>query len=292
MQSLSPALQQHEAVVVLAQGLGESFQSVAATGPLVLALGAAALAGLVSFASPCCIPLVPGYLSYLAGVAGADANPAGAAVVGGASGRGSTVTLVRAPGRWRVTGAALLFVAGFTVVFVLATASVFGLIGALNLNRDLLQRIGGVVTIVMGLAFIGLIPALQRDTRPRPRRVAHLAGAPLLGAVFALGWTPCLGPTLAGVLSVAAGTEGATAARGVILIVAYCLGLGLPFVALAFGSTRAMSGIGWLQRHSRVIQVVGGAMLIAVGVALATGMWEFFVSWIRDEFVSDVVLPI
>lgn len=288
MQSLSLAPRQPEAVVVLAQGWGESFQSVAATGPIVLALGAAALAGLVSFASPCCVPLVPGYLSYLAGVAGVDATSAGTT----SAGPGQTATLARSSGRWRVTGAALLFVGGFTVVFVLATASVFGLIGALNVNRDVLQRVGGVVTIVMGLAFIGLIPMLQRDTRPRPRPVAHLAGAPLLGAVFALGWTPCLGPTLAGVLSLAAGTEGATAARGVVLIVAYCLGLGLPFVVLAFGSARAMRGIGWLQRHSRTIQVVGGVMLIAVGVALATGMWELFVAWIRDEFVSDVVLPI
>lgn len=268
-------------MTVLAQGWGESFQSVAATGPLVLALGAAALAGLVSFASPCCIPLVPGYLSYLAGVSGAD---------GSADAAGGTGT--RIDTRWRVTGAALLFVAGFTVVFVLATASVFGLISVLHLNRELLQRVGGVVAIVMGLAFIGLIPALQRDLRPRPRRIPHLLGAPLLGAAFGLGWTPCLGPTLAGVLSVAAGTEGTTAARGVVLIVAYCLGLGLPFIALAFGSTKALNGVGWLRRHSRTIQVVGGVMLIAVGIALVTGGWELFVSWIRDEFVSSVVLPI
>jgi cytochrome c-type biogenesis protein len=267
-------------MTTLAQ-IGSSFGTLAATGPLILALGAAFLAGTVSFASPCCVPLVPGYLSYLAGISGADAP-----LVSADGPRVATA------GRWRVTGAAVLFVAGFTVVFVAATASVFGVIGALTLNRELLQRTGGVITIVMGLAFVGVIPALQRDTRFTPRAISSLAGAPLLGAVFGLGWTPCLGPTLAGVLSVAAGTEGTTAARGVILIVAYCLGLGLPFVVLAFGSASALRGIGWLRRHTRAIQVFGGVMLIAVGLALLTGVWEVFVGWLRNEFVSNVVLPI
>ncbi len=185
-----------------------------------------------------------------------------------------------------------MFVAGFTVVFVLATASVFGLIGSLRINQDILQRVGGVVTIIMGLAFIGWFPMLQRDTRFAPIRVSSLAGAPLLGGVFGLGWTPCLGPTLAGVLSVAAGTSGTTAARGVVLIIAYCVGLGLPFVVLAFGSSKALRSVDWLRRNSRAIQVFGGIMLLAVGVALVTGAWETLVGWIRDEFVSDVVLPI
>jgi cytochrome c-type biogenesis protein len=175
---------------------------------------------------------------------------------------------------------------------VAATASVFGLIGALAVNRVLLQRIGGIITIVMGLAFMGLIPALQRDTRFTPRPIASLAGAPLLGAVFGLGWTPCLGPTLTGVLSVAAGTAGVTAVRGVVLIVAYCLGLGLPFLALAFGSSLAWTGIGWLRRHCRQLQIIGGIALVAVGFALVTGGWELFISWLRSEFVSTVVLPI
>ncbi|QQM55732.1 cytochrome c biogenesis CcdA family protein [Rhodococcus pyridinivorans] len=281
-------------MTVLAQGIGASFQTAAASGPLLLAVGACLLAGLISFASPCVVPLVPGYLSYLAGVAGAEApalTPAGVSTAG-VSTAGVSTAGVSTAGRWRVTGAAGLFVAGFTVVFVLATASVFGVIGALRINQELLQRLGGVVTIVMGLAFIGLIPALQKDTRFAPRRISSLAGAPLLGGVFALGWTPCLGPTLAGVLSVAAGTEGTTAARGVVLIVAYCLGLGLPFIALAFGSSSALRGVGWLRRHSRTIQIVGGVMLLAVGIALLTGAWELFIAWIRDEFVTSVVLPI
>lgn len=289
-------------------GVGESFQQTAATGPLLLALGACLLAGLVSFASPCVVPLVPGYLSYLAGLVGAQAPPvtvdqARRDRAAAATGTGSTAVLTEtaahketgpAPdtGRLRVAGAAGLFVAGFTVVFVLATATVFGLIQTLNVNRELLQRLGGVVTIVMGLAFIGLIPALQRDTRMAPRRFAGIAGAPLLGGVFALGWTPCLGPTLSGVMAVAAGTEGTTAARGVALIVAYCAGLGLPFVVLAFGSASALRGVGWLRRNTRTIQVVGGLLLVAVGVALVTGAWDLFVGWVRDGFVAEVTLPI
>ena len=264
-------------------GIGDSFQTTAASGPLLLALGACALAGLVSFASPCVVPLVPGYLSYLAGVVGAEPPPVTAS---------EAVTTKTRTGRGRVAGAAGLFVLGFTVVFVLATATVFGVVQSLSLNRELLQRIGGVVTIVMGLVFIGLVPALQRDVRFEPRRMSSLVGAPLLGAVFALGWTPCLGPTLAGVLSVAAGTEGTTAARGVALIVAYCIGLGLPFVILAFGSANALRGVGWLRRNARVIQIFGGALLVLVGIALVTGVWDQFIGWVRDALVSEVTLPI
>ncbi|MFD0000356.1 cytochrome c biogenesis CcdA family protein [Nocardia sp. NPDC127526] len=267
-------------------GVGESFQQTAATGPLLLALGACVLAGLVSFASPCVVPLVPGYLSYLAGVVGAEAPPVTVAEAQ------RTTVIEKNRGRMRVAGAAGLFVAGFTVVFTLASATVFGAIQVLNVNRELLQRVGGIVTIIMGLAFIGLIPALQRDTRMEPKRLSGLIGAPLLGAVFALGWTPCLGPTLSGVMAVSAGTEGTTAARGVALIVAYCLGLGLPFVILAFGSATALRGVGWLRRNSRIIQVVGGILLVAVGFALVTGAWDQFVSWVRDAFVSNVTLPI
>ncbi|WP_280234166.1 cytochrome c biogenesis CcdA family protein [Nocardia cyriacigeorgica] len=277
-------------------GVGESFQQTAATGPLLLALGACLLAGLVSFASPCVVPLVPGYLSYLAGLVGAEAPPATVAEARGTSASGTAVGVVeRSPvrvARMRVAGAAGLFVAGFTVVFVLATATVFGVIQTLNVNRELLMRLGGVVTILMGLVFIGLVPALQRDTRMEPRRLTSIAGAPLLGGVFALGWTPCLGPTLSGVMAVAAGTEGTTAVRGVALIVAYCLGLGLPFVILAFGSASALRGVGWLRRNSRTIQVIGGLLLVAVGIALVTGAWDQFVAWVRDAFVSEVTLPI
>ena len=260
------------------------FAHIAAAGPLLVALGACLLAGLVSFASPCVVPLVPGYLSYLAAVVGVDeASPTG-------TGTGT----VQAPAavRWRVAGSALLFVAGFTTVFVLGTVVVLGMATTLITNQLLLQRIGGVLTIVMGLVFVGLIPALQRQARFSPRQLTTVAGAPLLGAVFGLGWTPCLGPTLTGVITVASATDGASVARGIVLVIAYCLGLGIPFVLLAFGSARAVAGLGWLRKHTRAIQIFGGALLIAVGAALVTGVWNDFVSWLRDAFVSDVRLPI
>jgi cytochrome c-type biogenesis protein len=253
------------------------FGEIAAAGPLLAALGVSVLAGLVSFASPCVVPLVPGYLSYLAAVVGVEEEPGKVAV---------------RTARLRVAGAAALFVAGFTAVFVLGTVAVLGMTGALITNQTLLQRIGGVVTILMGLVFVGFIPLLQRDTRFAPRRLSTIGGAPLLGAVFALGWTPCLGPTLTGVIAVASATEGSNVARGVLLVIAYCLGLGIPFVLLALGSARAVQGLGWLRRHTRQIQIFGGVLLILVGTALVTGVWNDFVSWVRDAFVSDVRLPI
>jgi cytochrome c-type biogenesis protein len=256
-----------------------------ATGPLLLAMAVSVLAGLVSFASPCVVPLVPGYLSYLAAVVGVEDAP----VAGSSSGEKGVA--VRGA-RLRVAGAAALFVGGFTAVFLLGTVAVLGMTTTLITNQLLLQRVGGVITVVMGLAFIGLIPVLQRDTRFTPRQISTLGGAPLLGAVFALGWTPCLGPTLTGVIAVASATEGSHIARGVVLVVAYCLGLGIPFVALAFGSARAVTGLGWLRRHTRAIQIFGGVLLILVGAALVSGLWNDFVSWVRDAFVSDVRLPI
>lgn len=254
--------------------MGAAFAEAAASGPILLALLAAAAAGLVSFASPCVIPLVPGYVSYLTGVSG---------VAGETGGRSA---------RWRAAGAALLFVAGFTVIFVLGSATVFGLVSALRINQRVLTIAGGAVTILMGLVFMGLFSPLQRDTRMAPRKLATWLGAPLLGAVFALGWTPCLGPTLAAIISVSAGTEGWTAVRGVVLIVAYCLGLGLPFVLVAFGSASAMRGVDWLRRNSRTIQVVGGVLLVLVGIALVTGLWDVFVSWVSAAFITDALTVI
>jgi cytochrome c-type biogenesis protein len=261
------------------------FTEIAAAGPVLVAVGVSVLAGLVSFASPCVVPLVPGYLSYLAAVVGVEDKPG----LGPPSGdRGLAVRTARL----RVTGAALLFVAGFTAVFLLGTVAVLGMTTTLIGNQLLLQRIGGVITIVMGLVFVGFIPTLQREARFTPRQVSTLGGAPLLGAVFGLGWTPCLGPTLTGVIAVASATDGADVARGVALVIAYCVGLGIPFVLLAFGSARAVQGLGWLRRHTRGIQIFGGVLLILVGAALVTGLWNDFVSWLRDAFVSDVTLPI
>ncbi|MDI3312779.1 MAG: cytochrome c biogenesis CcdA family protein [Mycobacterium sp.] len=256
------------------------FSALAAAGPLLPALAVCLLAGLVSFASPCVVPLVPGYLSYLTAVVGVDEQPRPGAR--------------RAPpaARWRVTGSAALFVAGFSAVFLLGTVAVLGMTTTLITDRLVLQRAGGVLTIVMGLVFMGFLPALQRQARLTPRRWSTLAGAPMLGAVFALGWTPCLGPTLTGVITVASATQGATVLRGIVLVLAYCMGLGIPFVLLAFGSATAVTAVTWLRRHTRAMQICGGALLVVVGAALVTGVWDDFVSWLRDAAVSDVRLPI
>jgi cytochrome c-type biogenesis protein len=238
--------------------------TLAVSGPLLAAAAVAVLAGAVSFASPCVVPLVPGYLAYLAGLVGAEApgaTPAPAA-------------------RWRVAGAAALFVAGFTVVFGAIMVGVVWLADALVRNETLLQRAGGIVMIVMGAAFVGLIPALQRERRVHWVPRAGVWGAPLLGAVFGLGWVPCVGPTLAGVVAVAAGTGGGSL-RGVVLTLAYCAGLGLPFVAMALGASGAVRALGWLRRHTRGIQVGGGVVLVAVGLLLVTGVWGGFLAQLQ-----------
>jgi cytochrome c-type biogenesis protein len=235
--------------------------TLAVSGPLLAAVAVAVLAGAVSFASPCVVPLVPGYLAYLAGLVGADAPPA-------------TAEEAEAPrrGRWRVAGAAALFVAGFTVVFGAILVGVVWLSDALVRNEAVLQRAGGVVMVAMGLAFAGLVPLLQRERRVHWVPRAGIWGAPLLGAVFGLGWVPCVGPTLAGVVAVAAGTGGGSL-RGVVLTLAYCAGLGLPFVAIALGAARAVRALGWLRRHTRAIQIGGGVLLVAVGLLLVSGLW-------------------
>ena len=235
--------------------IGSTFADAAASGPILLALLAAVIAGLVSFASPCVIPLLPGYVSYLAGVVGADTEY---------TKQGTVVTKKRA----RAGGAALLFVAGFTVVFVLATTTVFGAISALKLNEDVLMRVGGVVTILMGVVFMGFIRPLQNDTRMAPKRWSTVAGAPLLGGVFALGWTPCLGPTLAAIISVSAGTEDDRRSRRHphhrLLP-----GAG-PTVhpgGVGFGEGPVCgAGCGGIAHH----QLIGGAMMIIVGILLVS----------------------
>ncbi|MBZ8177644.1 cytochrome c biogenesis protein CcdA [Corynebacterium poyangense] len=251
--------------------MGEILANTVASGPFLLGFLAAALAGLVSFASPCVIPLVPGYMSYLVGIVGGEMDYSGS--------YGPQVARRRL---WAVVAAALLFVLGFTVIFVLATATIFGLMSVLSLNAAWLMRVGGLITIVMGLIFIGWFPGLQKDTRFSPRRWTTWFGAPLLGAVFALGWTPCLGPTLAAIISVAVGTEGMTAVRGVFLIIGYCLGLGIPFLLIAVGGGTAMRGWDWLRRHSYVFRIIGGVAMIIVGVLLLSGVWEYFISWVRQ----------
>ncbi|ASO18132.1 cytochrome c-type biogenesis protein [Actinoalloteichus hoggarensis] len=277
------------------------------SGPLMLATGVAVLAGLVSFASPCVIPLVPGYLAYLAGLVGAEAPrtrpvPAGGIAAreesttgsGGATAAGpDEAAAQRRSGRLRVAGAAGLFVLGFTAVFLASTVFLLGLTDLIFANQPLLQRIGGVVTIAMGLVFLGFVPALQRDVRVHRRLGTGVWGAPLLGGVFGLGWTPCLSPTLGGVIAVAATTDadGGMLTRGVVLVVAYCLGLGLPFVLLALGAGWAVRTGDWLRRNSRRIQIAGGVLLLAVGIMLVTGLWGVLISLIQGP-IGSFELPL
>jgi cytochrome c-type biogenesis protein len=258
--------------------MGETFSGLVADGPLLVAAAVAALVGLISFASPCVLPLVPGYLSYVAGLVGTPAPERAPAPVGG----GATATAVRtevAP-RSRMVLGALLFVLGFSAVFI-AFATAFGGLGRLMLQHtDVLDRVFGVVTVLVGLGFLGWLPVLQRTQRLSARPAAGLAGAPLLGIVFGLGWTPCLGPTLAAVYSLA--LSEATAARGAVLGVAYCLGLGVPFVLVALGARWAVGATALLRRHAQTVTRVGGVVLVLVGLLLLTGAWTELMGWLRS----------
>ncbi|MGH3972078.1 MAG: cytochrome c biogenesis CcdA family protein [Pseudonocardiaceae bacterium] len=249
---------------------------LAISGPLLVAAGVAVLAGTVSFASPCVVPLVPGYLAYLTGLVGVEGNSA------------------ESGARGRVLGAVGLFVVGFSMVFITSVVTVLGVADRLVLNELTLQRAGGVITIAMGLVFVGLVPALQRDIRVHPRPglgPRHVLGAPLLGAVFGLGWTPCLGPTLVGVIALAVSTPGDGLARGVLLVTAYCIGRGGPCLLLALGVRRAVRAVDWLRQHLRGVQLAGGAMLIAVGLLLVTGLWAELVAVLRGP-VAGFETPI
>lgn len=238
-------------------------QDTVLNGSLLAALPLALLAGLVSFLSPCVLPLVPGYLSYITGLTGAD-------IAEGESG---------GPKRARVVLGALLFVLGFSVVFVSAGA-LFGAAGRVfSEQATVITRVLGVVTIVLGLAFMGALqrlPFLSRELRFHALPATGLAGAPLLGVLFGVGWTPCAGPTLTAVNSLAYSTG--TAWRGAILSLAYCLGLGLPFVAAGLGFEKAMSAFAVVKRHYALVTRLGGAFLVVIGVLLVTGQWDRIVA--------------
>ncbi|MGW5558878.1 cytochrome c biogenesis CcdA family protein [Micromonospora sp. NPDC003944] len=262
--------------------MGETFRNLALSGPLLLAIGAAALAGLVSFLSPCVLPLVPGYLSYVTGLAGADlegrrapADPA----TGGAGGVAVKERTATAAVKGRVLAGTLLFIGGFTVVFV-ATAILFAGIGRVFFDYEReLQIVVGLLIIVAGLSYLGMIPALQREFRISRLPSAGLLGAPVFGAVFALSWVPCTGPTLGAVMGMA--TASGQSDRAVVLAVAYCLGLGIPFVVFGLGFERLLGVFRAVRRNSRWVTRVGGALLILIGLALVTGGWQSFVIWLQ-----------
>lgn len=232
----------------------DSIGEVVTGGSLALAIPLALLAGLVSFASPCVLPLVPGYLGY----------------VGGFTGEGER------PDRLRLLLGVGLFILGFSVVFV-ATGVVFGTAGLLlNSWLDIIMPIAGIVIIVMGLAFIGQFTFLQRSFKPEWKVATGLAGAPLLGVVFAVGWTPCLGPVLTAVFSIV--FDDGDPWRGGLLAAVYCIGLGVPFLLVALGTSWVAGSVAWLKRNIRVINLIGGAALVTIGVLMLTGIWRSFIS--------------
>jgi cytochrome c-type biogenesis protein len=258
-------------------------------GPLLLALPVAAAAGLVSFLSPCVLPLVPGYLSYVAGLSGREleegvaARPAEVAAAGG-----GTATLVRPatvvqPVRGRVVAGAGLFVLGFTVVFV-AYGALFGTLGnTLRIHQRGIEQVLGALTVVLGLAFAGVfskLPLANREWRLHRMPARGLLGAPLLGVLFGVGWTPCIGPTLVAVQGLA--LNSATAARGATLSAAYCVGLGVPFLLVAIGIRRGLGALAVVRRHTRAVTMVGGVLLVAVGLLEFTGTWNDLVLALRD----------
>lgn len=239
-----------------AMAVGDWFASTAMSGSLLLAVPVALTAGLVSFFSPCVVPLLPGYLSYATGLSGADLESAR---------------------RGRMVLGSLLFVLGFSAVFVaLGTAS--GALGDwLFIYMREISVVLGVLTILVGIAFLGFIPFLQRDVRVHRVPAVGLAAAPLLGVLFGLGWTPCIGPTLSAVQFLAL-HEG-TAGRGALLSAAFSIGLGIPFIIAALAFRRMLGAVRWVRLHQVWVTRAGGLMLIVVGVLLVTGIWDV---WIND----------
>lgn len=277
-------------------------------GSFVLAALVALAAGVVSFASPCVLPLLPGYVGLLSGLSGPATqgtntergSNAERVMVGAQPVRATDLLAARAsapdaaapsssavgagPVRpaaptGRLLGGTLLFVAGFSAVFIILSVVVSAIGLAVLPWMDTIMRIAGVLVIAMGLVFLGWFPRLQIESHPNVAPRAGLAGAPVLGAVFGLGWAPCIGPTLAAVLTLSLG--GANPERGVALAVAYCIGLGLPFVVMALIFARSATVFRAISRHRRTIQQVGAALLIVLGILLVTGLWQDLAGWFQ-----------
>jgi cytochrome c-type biogenesis protein len=235
------------------------FTHAVTDGPLLVAAAVAALVGLVGFLSPCVLPLVPGYLSYVAGLSGSDAQPS----------------------QRRMLAGALLFVLGFSAIFV-AQGIVFGSLGSMIRVHQLgIERALGVVTIVMGVVFLGGFGFLQREFKIHRLPAVGLVGAPLLGAAFGLAWTPCLTPTFSAVNGMA--FQQGSAGRGAFLQFCYCLGLGIPFVLVALGFGWVTGALAFVRRHARAVSTVGGGLLILIGVLLVTGEWNTWMDWLRAK---------
>ncbi|WP_323741158.1 cytochrome c biogenesis CcdA family protein [Microbacterium sp. VKM Ac-2870] len=244
------------------------------SGALWLAVPIAMLAGLVSFLSPCVLPLVPGYLGFLGGASGA---------AGGRRGNAARA------GRGRLLLGVLLFIAGFTVVFV-AMGVLAGTLGRFFLQYgEVITRVLGVVVIVMGLVFLGLFGFAQRTMKPQVRSGLGLVGAPLLGVAMGIGWAPCIGPTYAAILSISLSQADPT--RAVLLAIAYSLGLGIPFLLLAVGFGWATRSVAFLRRHIRVVNILGGVLLILLGLLMVTGLWSAAMSQLTGV-IGGVELPL
>ncbi len=253
--------------------VAETFRAAVLSGPMLAAVPVALLAGVVSFASPCVLPLVPGYVGYLGGMTGEVAGTDRTATRGGTG---------------RLLAGVTLFIAGFSAVFVLLGV-VFGWAGlALAPWMDVITRVLGVVVIALGLAFMGVMPFLQQERRLHLRPRAGLWGAPLLGIVFGLGWAPCIGPTLSAVLLLS--LDGASPVRGGVLALAYCLGLGVPFLLIALAYARSTRAVGFLRRHRVGIMRLGGALLVLVGLALVSGLWGVVTAWVQGLVAGFVTV--
>jgi cytochrome c-type biogenesis protein len=249
--------------------MGEWFQSQAAAGSIALAVPVALIAGLVSFFSPCVLPLLPGYLSYATGLSGADL----------AAGEASRH-------RGRMLAGSLLFVLGFAVVFVLIGAA-FGSIGpAVRAWQDEITVVLGVLLVGLGLVFAGVVPWLQRDWRIHRIPAVGLGAAPLVGALFAVGWQPCIGPTYGVIVNLTYAAETATAMRGALLSLAYALGLGLPFVVAGLAYRRTLGAAAWVRRHQAWVMRIGGLMLVGIGILMLTGWWDHLVQWAQLQTVD------
>ncbi|WP_051478848.1 cytochrome c biogenesis protein CcdA [Arthrobacter sp. H5] len=237
---------------------------------MLLALPVALLAGLVSFASPCVLPLVPGYLGYVTGLTGVD---------------------LEQQKRGRMFAGIGLFVLGFSAVFM-AYGALFGQLGAwMAGSQDWLLRVLGVVVILLGVVFIGGFSWFQRDRKLHTRVPTGLWGAPLLGLTFGLGWAPCIGPTLSAVQLLAFSNDDASAAKGALLTFVYCLGLGLPFLLISLGIRRGMGAMAFFRRHRLLLQRLGGGMLVLVGVLMVSGVWNLWINHLQ-QWLGGVTLPI